>query len=108
MTDATSDAEFYAEALKLLLQVAWANDQLDPKERELLVKLASAWRVAPLLDSLLDTLAQGKPLPQPNLAIVRTRPDKLLLAAQVLVAADGEVDEEENRLLAELRSLLGR
>jgi hypothetical protein len=81
---------------------------MHPSERDLLVKLATAWKVEPLLDTLLDSLAAGKPLPQPNLALVRTRPEKVLLAAQVLTAADGEVDEEEDRMMAELRVLLGR
>src|SRR5438132_1515626 len=102
------DTELHTEALKLLIQVAWANDHLHPKEKELLVKLAAAWKVPKVLDMLLDALAKGAPLPQPNLGIVRARPDKVLVAAQVLVAADGEVDEEEDGMLAELRTLLGR
>jgi tellurite resistance protein len=103
-----TETELYTEALKLLLQVAWANDRLHPKEEELLVKLATAWKLGPVLTALLEARAQGKPLSAPNLSILRARPEKVLLAAQVLVAADGEVDEEEDGMMAELRSLLGR
>ena len=70
------------------------------------MKLATAWKVPAVLDRLLTDRAAGKPLSPPNLAVLRTKPDKVLLAAQVLVAADGEVDEEEDEMMNELRSLL--
>jgi uncharacterized membrane protein YebE (DUF533 family) len=96
-----------AEALKLLFQVAWANDHLHPKEREFLVKLAAAWRVPMVLETLLEHADQKKPLPQPNVALVRTRSDKVLRAAEALIAADGVVDEDEGEMLAQLKVLLG-
>ncbi len=107
MPDA-DDTELHTEAMKLLLQVAWANDRLHPKEEELLAKLAAAWKVPHVLADLLAARRAGKPLSQPNLGLVRTRADKILLAAQVLVAADGEVDEEEDSLMRELKALLGK
>jgi hypothetical protein len=102
----SEDPALLGEAMKLLLQVAWANDHLHPKERELLVKLAAAWRVGPLLEALFADLDRGAPLPPPNVALVRRRADKVMRAAEALVAADGEVDTEEDALLAELRTLL--
>jgi uncharacterized membrane protein YebE (DUF533 family) len=109
MLDAPSDdVTFNAEALKLLLQVAWANDELDPREREFLSKLGKAWKVPPdVLATLLEALDQGKPLPQPNLVLLRTNPDRVLRAAEALVAADGVVDEMETDMLAQLRTMLG-
>lgn len=109
MSDApTQDVEFNTEALKLLLQVAWANDDLDPKEREFIVKLGKAWRVpADTLEGLLAHLDQGKPLPQPNVALLKTRPEKVLRAAEALVAADGVVDLSEEEMLTDLRRILG-
>ena len=64
--------EVNVETLKLLLQVAWADDTLDPKEREAVVKLGPAWGVPQeTMDLLLKHLDMGKPLPQPNLKLLR-------------------------------------
>ncbi|HEY4117042.1 MAG TPA: hypothetical protein VGM56_04280 [Byssovorax sp.] len=105
---AGDDVAFNTEALKLLLQVAWANDELDPKEREFLVKLAKAWKVpGPTVDELLLRLDQGKPLPQPDVSLLRTKPDKVLRAAEALIAADGVRDEQEIEFLTELKTILG-
>jgi hypothetical protein len=104
----TDDGAFNTEALKLLLQVAWANDELHPKEREFIEKLGKAWRVpAPVLEGLLAHLDQGKPLPPPDVALLRTRPDKVLRAAEALVNTDGVVDLQEEEMLTELRAILG-
>jgi hypothetical protein len=46
-------------------------------------------------------------LPQPNLALLRTRPDGVLRAAKALIAADGTVDVQEEEFMSELRTLLG-
>jgi hypothetical protein len=104
----TDDEAFNTEALKLLLQVAWANEELHPKEREFIGKIGKAWKVpGPELEGLLTRLDTGKPLPPPDLALLRTRPDKVLRAAEALVAADGVVDLQEEEMLAELRTILG-
>ncbi len=110
MDEAQPDDEvvFNTEALKLLLQVAWANDQLEASEREFIVKLAKAWKVpAETLETLLAHLDHGKPLPQPDLGLLRTRPDKVLRAAEALVAVDGARDVQEEELMQELKAALG-
>lgn len=101
------DLELDTEALKLLVQVAWANDHVHAKERELLERLAKAWKVPHVLESLLGQIDRKEPLAQPNLPLLRTRADKVLNAAQALIAVDGEVDEDEDAMLAELKTLLG-
>jgi hypothetical protein len=102
------DVAFNTEALKLLLQVAWANDELDPKEREFLVTLGKAWKVpGATLEMLLAHLDQGKPLPLPDLALLRSKPAKVLRAAEALIAADGVRDLQEEEFMKELRTLLG-
>jgi tellurite resistance protein len=104
----TDDVVFNTEALKLLLQVAWANDELDPKEREFLEKLGKAWKLPPeTLETLLQHLDQGKPLPQPDVALLRTKPEKVIRAAEALVGADGVGDMMEQQFLEELKILLG-
>jgi tellurite resistance protein len=102
------EVRFHTETLKLLLQVACANEELDARERQLLGRLCKAWSVpTATLDALLALLEAGKPLPQPDLALLRTRPAKVLRAAEVLVAADESVDAQEQELMKELRTLLG-
>jgi tellurite resistance protein len=102
------EGRFHTETLKLLLQVAWANDELDARERQLLVRLCKAWNVpVATLDALVALVAAGQPLPQPDLALLRTRPAQVLRAAEVLVAADEAVDVHEEELMNELRTLLG-
>jgi tellurite resistance protein len=109
MSDAsTDDVTFHTEVLKLLLQVAWANDELDPKEREFLVKLGKAWKVpGSTLETLLVHLDQGKPLPQPDLGLLRGQPARVLRAAEAMVGADGVVDLQEQEFMQELKTLLG-
>lgn len=105
----STDPVFNAEALKLLLQVAWADDQLDPKERAFVAALGPAWKVPePVMQVLLDHLDRGKPLPQPNVALLRTKPDVVISAAEALIAADGVIDGEEMNFVDQVRELLGR
>ncbi|MBE2250267.1 MAG: TerB family tellurite resistance protein [Myxococcus sp.] len=105
----STDPVFNAEALKLLLQVAWADDQLDPKERAFVATLGPAWKVPEaVMTVLLDHLDRGKPLPQPNLKLLRTRPDDVLAAAEALTAADGVIDGVELDFMDQVRELLGR
>ena len=109
MADApTDDTEIHTEAIKLLLQVAAANDHIHPKEREFLVTLAKAWKVSAVLEALFTQLEQGALLDQPKLSLLRTRPDKVLRAAEALVAVDGEVDVDEDDMISQLKTLLGR
>ncbi len=108
MGDANDNAVFNTETLKLLLQVAWADDQLDPREREFLVKLARAWKVPDeTLEVLLGHLDHGKPLPQPNLGLLRADPARVLRAAEAMVGANGVVDLQEKEFIEELKTLLG-
>jgi hypothetical protein len=105
----SSDPLFNAEALKLLLQVAWADDSLDPQERAFVANLGPAWHVPDaVMQVLLGHLDRGKPLPQPNLQLLRTRPDAVIAAGEALIAADGVMDGEELDFMDQVRQLLGR
>jgi len=106
VTSAPGDALFNAEALKLLVQVAAANDHVHEAEREFLRKLASTWKIPGTLTELFAALDERRPLPQPNLSLLRTQAERVLRAAQALVAIDGDVDEEEHAMLSEVKTLL--
>lgn len=100
--------DFNTELVKLLLQVAWADDGVHRRERMAIVGLARSWHVSePELAELVKRLDEGKPLPQPNLQLLRTRPDDVLEAARALANADGEVSVDEQSMLAQIKELLG-
>lgn len=105
----SDDPTFNAEVIKLLLQVAWANDELDPKERAFVEKLGVDWRVPqPVMAELLAHLDLGKPLPQPNLYLLRQQADAVVAVAEALVRADGVVDSHEVGFVKMVEQLLGR
>jgi uncharacterized tellurite resistance protein B-like protein len=109
MTAPSDDPAFNTEVVKLLLQVAWADDVLEPAERAFVEKVGASWKVpAATMAHLLSHLDQGKPLPQPNLALLRTRADDVLASAAALVAADGTINEQETEFLSMVEELLGR
>lgn len=103
------DPVFNTEVIKLLLQVAWANDSLEPAERAFVVKVGQDWQVPQaVMDELLKHLDLGKPLPQPNLYLLRQRADVVLEAAQALLRVDGMVDSQEEDFVKMVEQLLGR
>lgn len=107
MAKGTGDVSFDTEVIKLLLQVAWADDEVDPREKEMIFGLARSWFVPePELKVLMQRLDEGEPLPQPNLKMLRTRPDDVLEAARALVASDGKVAAEESEMIQQIQELL--
>lgn len=108
MSAPTPSPEVNVEILKLLLQAAWANDTLAPKEREAVVTLGNRWKVPPdTLLWLLRHLDEGKPLPQPNLGLLRAHREAALAAAERFVGVDGVVDDAEKDFLVTVDQLLG-
>lgn len=100
--------EVNVETLKLLLQVAWANDTLAPAERATIAVLGPQWGVADeTMGFLLKHLDLGKPLPQPNLGLLRQHRDVVIAAAEWFVSVDGVIDDEEKDFLVTVRELLG-
>ncbi len=104
---ATGDVTFDTEVVKLLLQVAWADDEVSARERAMIFGLARSWFVPePELKVLLQRLDQGQPLPQPNLKLLRTRVDDVMEAVRGVVLSDGKVAEEESAMIQQILELL--
>lgn len=104
----SENPEVNVETLKLLLQVAWANDTLEPSERSAIAALGPEWSIpAETVEHLLKHLDTGKPLPQPNLGLLRQHRDAVLATAEWFVGVDGVVDETETEFLVTVRQLLG-
>jgi uncharacterized tellurite resistance protein B-like protein len=102
-------AVFRWELMKLLIQIVWADDEVAPEERRVLLGLAERLALsAEQIELVSACLDGGTPLPAPNMSILRERRDEVIQAAEQLVLADTEIAEDENRVLAELSALLGK
>ena len=102
-------AAFHWELLKLLLQVAWADDVVHPAERYVVLHFALRFGVSDEQIAELERHLDGSApvsLPPPNFALLRRRKEEAMDAAQQLVIADDEIRDAENELLAELHVLL--
>ena len=108
MSELSDDLLFHIEVVKLLLQVAWSDDELDPRERAHVSETARRWGVPDeQLTVLLFRLDQGEPLPSPNLGLLKKKPDQALSAARALMLADGKFAKDEADMLSQLKELLG-
>ena len=106
-TAPTDDVTFNTELVKLLLQVAWADDEVATREKDMIFGLARGWFVPePELKELMARLDQGKPLPQPNLTLLRTRLDDVMEAVRGLVLSDGKVAPEESAMIKQIQQML--
>jgi tellurite resistance protein len=102
-----SDDRFNLEVLKLLLQVAWSDLELDRREADLVLGIGRSWFVPEEELEVLEALLRaGGPLPAPDLAFLRTRKQEVLEAAQAIVLADGHFADDEEEMLQQIRELL--
>jgi hypothetical protein len=106
-TPPTGDVVFDTEVVKLLLQVAWADDEVSAREKQMIFGLARSWFVPePELKTLLEHLEHNRPLPMPNLKLLRTRVDAVMEAVRGLVLTDGKVAAEESAMIQQIHSML--
>jgi tellurite resistance protein len=107
MAKSTAEDQFNTEVLKLMLQLAWSDGQLDVQEVGTLLGAARSWEVpeaeVAALKKLLDS--QGTP-PAPDLALLRGRSDEVLEAARALIMSDGKLQAAEKEMMDELRIIL--
>jgi uncharacterized tellurite resistance protein B-like protein len=106
MTPSAEDY-FNTEVIKLLLQVAWSDRQLSQSEHLVIFGLGRSWNVPEAdLQALLAMLKAGGPMPEPDLAILRTRPDDVLEAARALAVSDGSFADSEKALIDRIKGML--
>jgi tellurite resistance protein len=104
----SAEDRFNIEVIKLLLQVAWSDRQLTHSEQLVIFGLGRSWTVPEHeLQSLLEKLKAGSPLPEPDIEVLRTRPDDVLEAARALAASDGTFAQAEKDLIERIKSRLG-
>jgi hypothetical protein len=98
---------FAFELVKLLLQVAWVDDDISPEEAGALLAFGRKSQfTAEQLELLSACLAGKAPLPPPDLGVLKTRRVDVLRAARNLVVSDLLVGPAEEKILAQISALL--
>ena len=107
LPNAAADAEFAFELVKLLLQVAWADDDVALAEAEALLAYGRKSRLtAAELELLANCLAGRQPLPPPNLGLLKARRTETMRAVKELLVSDRHVAAEEEAILQQVSALL--
>ena len=102
-----SDGQFAFELLKLLLQVAWADDDVAPEEADALMGYARRSLLSQdKLDLLAACLAGRAPLPPPNLGFLKGERLAVMRAVKELLVSDLSVADEEEQILEQISALL--
>jgi uncharacterized tellurite resistance protein B-like protein len=106
MTPSAED-RFNTEVIKLLLQVAWSDRQLTHAEQLVIFGLGRSWSVPePELQALLAVLKAGGPLPEPDVEMLRSRPDDVLDAVRALAVSDGSFADSEKAMIERIKAML--
>jgi hypothetical protein len=109
MTKANAEDSFNIEVLKLLLQLAWSDDAVDPQEVSFILGAARSWGVPEKeVADLHRYLEEYESVPAPDMALLRRKPDAVLEAARALIASDNRIQPAERDMLQELRVILDR
>jgi tellurite resistance protein len=103
----SDDDRFNLEVLKLLLNVAWVDGDVEQHEANMVLGLGRSWSVPEAaLQKLMASIQEGKRPAEPDYALLRQRSDDALQAARALVLADGKVLPEETALLKKVQAAL--
>lgn len=103
----TGEERFYTHLLRLLLHVAWSDEEVDPVEAGLLLTAARRWNIPEVEFQTIETcLAEGKPMPVPDLGLLRSRGPEVLRVVRAFIESDKKVLPAETEMMEEIRSLL--
>jgi uncharacterized tellurite resistance protein B-like protein len=106
-SSAPEGEQFAFELLKLLLQVAWADDEVAPEEADALLAYGRNSTLSEdKLELLARCLAGRAPLPPPNLGFLKERRLDVMRAVKELLVSDLTVADEEEAILEQISKLL--
>jgi uncharacterized tellurite resistance protein B-like protein len=95
------------ETIRLLLHVAWSDDDIAPEEYDYIFRMA---RNAGLSDKdimALDAAMRDRSrLYEPNIEILKPHKDAVLAHVQALISADDVIDQKETDILVKIATLL--
>lgn len=101
-------SDLHREVIKLLIQVAWADQEIADEEREHLLETGKASGMSD--DELAEieaALADPSSMTPPDFDLLKRFKQETKRAATVLVRIDGQVSAREVSLLASINELLG-
>lgn len=100
-------ARLTVETIRLLLYVAWSDDDIAPEEYDYIFRMA---RNADLSDkdvlSLDGALRDRSKLSEPNIEVLKPFRAEVLAHVQALIAADDKIEQAETDILVKIASLL--
>ncbi len=95
------------EVLKLMLQAAWADGEIQERESAAILEAAGKLALsARERDALLAHLRGTARLPPPNLGLLKLHREEVLAVIASLFAADHKLVRDEAEVLAEIETLL--
>jgi len=107
MSNAPAQGEFAFELVKLLLQVAWADDDVALKEADALLAFGRRSQLSEeQLELLADCLAGKTPLPPPHFGLLKERRVEVLRAIKELLGSELRVGAAEDAILEQISALL--
>ena len=107
MPTTPNDGQLAFELVKLLLQVAWADDDVAPAEAAALLGYARKNDLSQDKLDLLDACLAGQaPLPPPNLGFLKEHRLDVMRAVKGLLTSDLHVAAEEEAILGQISALL--
>lgn len=94
------------EIIKLLIQVAWADDQVTPEELAHITEFATKAGMSPeQLGILRQYLDASLPPPIPDFAFLKSHKEDVLLSVMQLIASD-DIEDSEQEIMAEIEIML--
>lgn len=107
MSNEPAPGQFAFELMKLLLQVAWADDDVAHEEADALLAFGKRSQLtADQLEVISTCLAGKAPLPPPNLGFLKSRRVDVLRAVKDLLTSDLHVPAAEEAILTQISTLL--
>ena len=100
-------AELHREVIRLLVQIAWADRDIDASEQEHILDIA---RGAELADNELEDVKRALQdecvLPAPNIELLKRYRQDVIRAVRVLIARDGKFTSDEAVMLEQITKML--
>ena len=97
------------EILGLLLQVAWADEEVASGEATEIIGRARALDIGPDHLEVLEACLRGEQtLPPPDMGFLRLHRERALAAVRALIDVGNEIKPEESQVLEQIEEMLGQ
>jgi len=103
----TRDPTFNFEVVKLLMQAAWADLELQPEEAELIMRRAGLALLPQDVATVRACLQGSQKLPAPDFSMLRLHREEVLRLVRELFLSDAAMGQDETDVLGEIETLLG-